>query len=296
MGDFSPEAIFEPGGTLVYLKHMSFEMRGRSRITVVVSASLVVCGVARAITPAPPTNNYGAIPERNVFGLKPSPGIQQPMLPPKTVPQIILTGITTLLGNKLALLKAILPPRPGEAPREQNLTLAEGQREGYIEVLEVDEKAGRVKVDDFGTITNLTFERNGPKLAPAMPSAPAPTIAVPPTAAAGTSGAPAAMPYVPPPNITAGMQAMPSRALRGLVAVPPAPVTNYPAPTQPQPQQPLTPEEQALLLQLEQAANTPQPGPPPVYSTNLAVPVPVLPGVLPPGANTQRPSPPLMPQ
>jgi len=262
-------------------------------------AMLILCASACAITPSPSTNRYEAIPDRNVFGLKPSTSMpQQP--PQKNPPQIILTGITTLLGNKLALLQALLPAPPGLPPREQRLALTEGQREGNIEVLEVDEKAGRVKVDDFGTITNLTFERNGPKLPSAPPSAPALASPGPLVPTLGSTTAPPVTSYVAPPNLTAGMSAMPSRALRSTPAGgPSSPPPISTAPAQTQPQQQLTPEEQAFLLELEQqtaAPQPPQPLPPALYSTNAAIPVPVLPGVLPPGANTQRATPPLMPQ
>jgi len=61
-------------------------------------------------------------------------------------------------------------------------TLAEGMRDGNIEVLAFDEKAGMVKVDDFGTITNLTFDKDGVKLTSSPPanSAPAPGAVPPP--------------------------------------------------------------------------------------------------------------------
>ena len=45
-----------------------------------------------------------------------------------------------------------------------------GQREGDIEVLEIDQVAGMVKVRNAGVVEELTFDKNGPKL----PSTPAP--------------------------------------------------------------------------------------------------------------------------
>ena len=83
-------------------------------------------------------------------------------------------------------MKVQLPAKPPAPAKEEAYVLTEGQREGEIEVLEIDTKAGTVKVNDYGTITNLSLELNSEKLA----SAPAPTIAPPP----GSPGGP------PPPG------------------------------------------------------------------------------------------------
>ncbi len=79
-------------------------------------------------------------------------------------------------------MKTAPPPgKPGEGPKsEQSYILTEGQREGDIEVIEIDEKAGSVKVNNAGTIQTLTFEKDGAKLpatvappsAPGVPGAP----------------------------------------------------------------------------------------------------------------------------
>jgi len=54
---------------------------------------------------------------------------------------------------------------------EQAFTLAEGQREGEIEVLEINEIARTVKVNSYGTITTLDFDKDGVKVA-AIPPGP----------------------------------------------------------------------------------------------------------------------------
>ena len=122
---------------------------------------------------------YQGIVDRNVFGLKPPPPPTPPedqnKVPP---PNIKLQGITTLLGNKRALMKVMMPAKPGVKAEEQSFILAQGQRDGDIEVLEIDDKAGTVKVNNFGTITNLSFKNNGvviansPPPTPGMPGAP----------------------------------------------------------------------------------------------------------------------------
>jgi len=114
---------------------------------------------------------YQAVVERNVFGLKAPPPPPDPEANKPPPPKIFLQGITTILGNKRALFKMQMPPKPGEQPKgEQGFILAEGQRDGEIEVLEIDAKAGKVKVKNFGQIVDLDFEKDGVKTA----AAPAP--------------------------------------------------------------------------------------------------------------------------
>jgi hypothetical protein len=128
-----------------------------------------------------------AIPERNAFGLKPAPipTIVDP--PPTPLPKLILTGITTILGNKLALMKAVPPGNPpGRAVTEESLILAEGQREGNVEVLNIDENAGSVRVNNSGSIMTLTFEKDGAKL-PNTPPPPATPAGLPLPAGPKTS-------------------------------------------------------------------------------------------------------------
>ena len=74
----------------------------------------------------------------------------------------MLTGITTILGNKRALLKVQFPPKPPQPAKEQSYILTEGQRDGSIEVLEINEKTASVKVDNSGTVMEITFEKPSP--------------------------------------------------------------------------------------------------------------------------------------
>ena len=89
------------------------------------------------------------ITNRNVFSLKPIPPPPDPAELNKPKPsKITLTGIMTILGKKQALMKAppLPPSKPGEQPKEQSYILAEGQRDGEVEVLQIDEKEGTVKI------------------------------------------------------------------------------------------------------------------------------------------------------
>ena len=130
-------------------------------------ASLVLVARSQATSADTPGNPYQAIVERNVFGLKPppAPAETEPAKPPP--PKITLTGIFTM-GGKHALLST--PPQPGKAAgesRAQYFTLAEGQRDGEIEVLEINERARTVKVSYGGAVQTLDFKENGVKAAPA---------------------------------------------------------------------------------------------------------------------------------
>jgi len=237
-----------------------------------------------AVVPDSSAQRYGSIPGRNAFGLKPPPK-PEVNAPPPQVPKIVLTGITTVLGNKRALMK--LQPaagKPAEAGKDNSLILTEGQREGDIEVIEIDEIAGSVKVNNSGTVMILTFEKDGPKL---------PTTPFPPVAATGLppmpGGIPAPLPN--PGNINpatgltnaTGIRPLPTRrfrlpATRGVPVTSPgesgaaAPIGGLPTPAGMMPTpvaqpattpQDLTAEEQAILQQVQReagAAAAPAPG------------------------------------
>jgi hypothetical protein len=186
---------------------------------------------------------YHAIVERNVFGLKPPTPPSDPEANKPPPPKILLQGITTLLGNKRALLKVSVPAKPPEPAKEIPLVLAEGQRDGDIEVLAIDENARTVKVNDYGTVVDLNFDSNGVKTAAspvpgppphapgfnpaavANPSAPAapgtlPTAhspgRLPPMPGAGTVfGTTRAPGYTPSPGIIMGRSTAPRVALPG---------------------------------------------------------------------------------
>jgi hypothetical protein len=134
-------------------------------------------------------NPYAGIVDRNVFALKPPPPPPDPEANKPPPPKITLQGITTILGRKLVLMKVVVPPaKPGGKAEEVPLTLSVGQKSEDVEVLEIHETdPAWVKVNDYGTITNLNFKDNGVNLA---------SVAPPGTAPAG--GPP--RPGVPPPG------------------------------------------------------------------------------------------------
>ncbi len=107
-------------------------------------------------------NPYHEIVAKNIFRLRPpQPKPVEVITAP--LPTLILTGITTILGKKQALLKIRFPASPSNPPKEESCILTEGQRDGPVQVLQIEVKQACVKVNNSGTIMSLTFEKNGPK-------------------------------------------------------------------------------------------------------------------------------------
>ena len=237
------------------------------------------------IIPDAAVGQYHAIPERNVFGLRPPPAQAAPTNPPAPLPKITLTGITTILESKRALMKlAPTTPKPGDPGKEQSLILTEGQREAGVEVLQIDETAGSVKVNNSGTVMVLTFERDGAKLPASPPVAPG---TLPAPSALPTTVTPAANPFNPNPR--GNLRALPGRTPRSMPPLPGAPglgaataaqtgiasapsVSSVPAPSSPVVDQELTPEEQAIVAELQRQGNATIPTftPPPVTTPSAA--------------------------
>jgi hypothetical protein len=184
-------------------------------------------GAAAAVNPAGDRRAYHAIAERNVFDLKP-PTPPPPPAPAVTTapPNVKLTGITTILGNKRALFMVQEAPAPGKAQKQESYILTEGQRQGLIEVLEIDERTGRVKIKNDGSISVVTFETVKLPVAP---------VGVPPSLAGGVP--------VPPP-MPNGMTPQPAGNLT------PPPTRTSRTPTG-EPETQLSPEAQAILMEAE---------------------------------------------
>lgn len=169
-------------------------MKYGGKMVACIAGGLALCTAASAITAESSANPYQTIIDRNVFSLKPPTPPPDPAEVNKAPAlKITLTGITTILGNKRVLMKTAAPQaKPGEPPKtEQSYILTEGQRDGDIEVLEIDDKAGSVKVNNAGSVMTLTFEKDGAKL-PAT-QAPVPL---------GVPGAPPARAFPQPPGAT----------------------------------------------------------------------------------------------
>jgi len=124
---------------------------------------VLLCAAAHASFPDNLAHPYDVIASRNVFGLVagPKPLLPEPVRTP--LPKITLTGITTLLDRKLVLLKVQFPAKPGEQAHERSLLLTERERESGIEIMRIDPRAGRVVLNNSGSLTTLTFADDGIK-------------------------------------------------------------------------------------------------------------------------------------
>ncbi len=169
-------------------------------------------------------NPYQRIIERNVFGLKDPPPPPDPEATKPPPPNITLTGIITLGGKRALMTTPPVPGKPGEQPKGQSYILREGEREGDIEVISIDEVAGAVVVKNGGKEVPLNFKDNGPKIPSGAP--------IPVGLPAGLPGAVPAPPNVNPVAAPAGgmtpaspfSKPLPNRNLR----LPPSPPTGSP--------------------------------------------------------------------
>ncbi|HKQ39658.1 MAG TPA: hypothetical protein VJ063_16395 [Verrucomicrobiae bacterium] len=100
----------------------------------------------------PTPNPYTSIAARNIFHLKdPPPAVQ--FVPPATVrtpPNLILTGIADFSTAKWVL---VTRADPGQSPH--NYTLAPGEIEGGLQIMDIDANASTVllRVDGIETVS-----------------------------------------------------------------------------------------------------------------------------------------------
>src|SRR6267154_806153 len=168
----------------------------RSGHSILAFLALTTALTADAITSSVPQGQdgpYQGIVDRNAFALKPPPPPPDPEATKPPPSKITLTGITTILGPRALMKTPPAPAKPGETPKpEHSYILGVSQREGDIEVLEIDDKAGSVKVNNAGIVVMLTFEKDGPKLPatplPAVPGIPIPGLPAPTGAAPASAG------------------------------------------------------------------------------------------------------------
>lgn len=257
-------------------------------LSAVIAIAMMACVVTMA--EAASAFPYQKIIDRNAFALRepppPAPDPTQIKPPP---PKITATGIASIFGRTVGLMKVLEPTppaEPGKPPgpaQEQSYILAVGERQGEIEVLAIDEKAATIKVSNYGTEQLLPLKTNLPP-----PTAPTPAPGAPPGVAiqppvAGVPGAaapPGGAPFAPiggsvttiggtASATTAARTTIPTRTLR-LPTLPGAP---------PQPQASgLSPEEQFILLHAIRENNADMPPAPPLPDSQSAPPmVPPMP-------------------
>lgn len=210
-------------------------------------------------------NPYQSIIERNVFGLKPP---VQPTAPaPEEVKpsKVQLIGIANMNGKKIALIKFIEPPKPGQPVPQEPLVLSEGEAAQDIEVIEIDEKAGLAKILNKGKPATLDIKdfmatlpgssgaapqlASGPPVTPRgspMPSVQPQRQAVPPTSVP----APVGRPQPPSSGVTS---VQPQTHQTPPTSVPaPMPIQTIPErPIRTPPPEALPYEQQIIMIELE---------------------------------------------
>ena len=109
---------------------------------------------------------YQGIPIRNVFNLRPATvAAPEPAIKPPAS-KLTLAGVTDILGRKLAIVNVAPNPvvagKTGpavEQKKEHSFTLAEGQRQEGVTILQIDQQLRVVKVDNDGSVETLAFEK-----------------------------------------------------------------------------------------------------------------------------------------
>ena len=237
--------------------------------------SAISCLAAVAAMQAATDNPYQKIIERNVFGLNPPPPPPAPPEPPAPpIPKITLQGVTTILGNRQVLFKALTLPAPGKPINEQSYILSEGEREDDIEAVAINEVEGTVKFNNHGTIQELNLKTDSAKASVGgVVPAPKPPIPVPVFTQNTPDGS---------PEGDAGLRRIPQRSVRttpeedaadagqAQPAEPaqPAQVASGPSKEEPMP----TLEEQTILIELNRERSKNDPDAPPFPPTELTPP------------------------
>lgn len=282
------------------------------------SAVISVLALGAAIQWAgaePKSNPYGPIIDRNPFGLKPPPPPvvetnQEAATPP---PNVKLTGISNLFAKRalLEITEQQAPARPGQPPAPGGTVnrpiLAEGESLYGVEVVAIDLEKNKVRILVAGTESELTFEvpkpsgpvpgappvpgRPGQPMASVNPNVPAaaaqPTIITPGnaqstggggvtlyggggTTAAANSGVTTlggAAPVPSPLGTETGLRTIPSRTIR--------------TPNNPNPDQPVDPAQQQILMEANRLQQQQQQQQTPTYNRRtrqgLQIPQPPLP-------------------
>lgn len=140
---------------------------------------LAALETASSPTPILDANNespFHAIAVRNAFKLVEKPAPPQPPQLPPVLPVIKLKGLTTFPALKRAALKVQFPAGAGTAAHEELLMLAEGERAGQIELLEIDLKSRRTKIRCMDTTLVVGFEKAIPAEPVELPSRPHPPM------------------------------------------------------------------------------------------------------------------------
>ncbi len=120
-------------------------------------------------------NAYHVFVERNPFGLRPLQVVPPVTNTPTTQKSDVkFTGITSDRSSGKKAWLVVPPPPNNRTQNPQYLSMREGETQGDIQVLEIDDKENTVKIVNAGTTAVLSFKENGftTPTAAAMPGNP----------------------------------------------------------------------------------------------------------------------------
>lgn len=129
-------------------------VKRRGHICIYFLTGLALTASVGAFASDIPSTPFREIANRNSFGLKPPVERWESPPPVSPLPKIRLAGITTILGRKIAFL-IITGSEPGGL--RECLVLGQGERQHEIEITDIDERAGIVKVSNGGEKQTLNF-------------------------------------------------------------------------------------------------------------------------------------------
>ncbi len=211
--------------------------------------SLIVLVSATRTCAVTVDNPYQAIVGRNVFSLKPPTPPPDPasLIKSEPPPKIKLQGVQTILGRRQVLFK--VPAKPPGQPKEESFVMNEGDRQGEIEVLEINMQAESVRFRNHGQEQLLNMKDDADK----------PIVAAPPPGPP-PGAIPGALPGVPPPPTafnqpapgtitTIGGTTIPQRTLRTSPAPGGIPAGTGIAPQAVQQASPFSREEAEVLVE-----------------------------------------------
>lgn len=180
-------------------------MKFGGKVEICALVGILLTAGAKAVETQAADQPYQGIVERNVFNLHapPPPINPEDLVKHQPPPKITFTGITTILGRKLAFL-TIPGPKPGAPP--DSMALAEGQAQNDVEVKQIDDRAGIVKVINHGEAQTLDFDHDGAKPAPGQAPTPPPRMPTFPAPAA-----PPANVLPAPGNVIRPLRSLPTR-------------------------------------------------------------------------------------
>lgn len=129
------------------------------RISLFAFALTILTCVNSHATFANVTNRYEkVISTRNVFALQ-EPRPAEPTTSKPVVPLTTVTfqGVTTILNYRQALLTLSTTDNRERSTKAISVVLREGEREGEVEVLKIDERHGLATIRNHGIIQTLAL-------------------------------------------------------------------------------------------------------------------------------------------